>query len=186
MRNCLVTQEKDTAKRLLGAALYAAQKHRDQTRKDLRTPYINHPLGVANLLAEVGVTDIDTLIAALLHDVLEDTDTQPGEIESMFGASVLAIVLEVTDDKHLPKDERRRLQAERAASLSPQARLIRIADKISNIRDLGPVQPPGWSREVKLRYIDWAESVVANIRSSHPAMEKLFDDTIAERRRSLT
>lgn len=171
---------------LLSAALFAARKHRCQLRKDKQTPYINHPIGVAELLARAaGISDSSTLTAALLHDTLEDTDATPDEIELLSGKEVLGIVREVTDDKELPKDERRRLQVQRAASLSHPARLIRLADKISNISDINSDQPPGWSLEEKLGYLQWAESVIAMIRGAHPALEKLFDDVVAEKRRLL-
>ena len=178
--------EPATATSLLSAALYAARKHRCQLRKDKQTPYINHPVGVAELLARVGgISDSATLIAALLHDTLEDTDATPEEIELLCGAEVLGIVREVTDDKDMPKAHRRRLQVQRASALSHSARLIRLADKISNITDINTDQPPGWSLQEKLDYLGWAESVIAMIRGTHPALEKLFDDAVAEKRRLL-
>ncbi|XP_069899402.1 guanosine-3',5'-bis(diphosphate) 3'-pyrophosphohydrolase MESH1 isoform X2 [Dipodomys merriami] len=135
------------AARLLEAADFAARKHRGQRRKDPEgTPYINHPIGVARILAlEAGVTDTAVLQAALLHDTVEDTDTTPEELELRFGAQVRRLVEEVTDDKALPKAERKRLQVERAPHGSPGARLLKLADKLHNLRDLSRCAPVGLS-----------------------------------------
>jgi len=157
---------------------FAANKHRDQRRKDDHgSPYINHPIALARLLCdEAGVTDADTLCAALLHDTVEDTDTTPDELEEQFGPVVTGIVMEVTDDKRLPKVERKRLQIERAAVASYQARLVKLADKICNLRDVHDAPPRGWSVERRQGYFDWAREVVAALRGTHPDLESLFDD----------
>ncbi|NWX80611.1 MESH1 pyrophosphohydrolase, partial [Alca torda] len=108
------------------------------------TPFINHPIGVAKILAqEAGVTDTVVLQAALLHDTVEDTDTTFSEIEERFGAEVRRVVEEVTDDKALPKMERKRLQIERAAGSSPRAKLVKLADKLHNLRDINRCTPAG-------------------------------------------
>uniref|UniRef100_A0A8C8VN64 Guanosine-3',5'-bis(diphosphate) 3'-pyrophosphohydrolase MESH1 n=1 Tax=Pelusios castaneus TaxID=367368 RepID=A0A8C8VN64_9SAUR len=131
--------------RLLEAADFAARKHRQQRRKDPEgTPYINHPIGVARILSrEAGVTDIAVLQAALLHDTVEDTGTTFSEIEEHFGEEVRQIVEEVTDDKLLPKMERKRLQIERAPQSSRGAKLVKLADKLYNLRDLNRSTPAG-------------------------------------------
>ncbi|KAM5291156.1 guanosine-3',5'-bis(diphosphate) 3'-pyrophosphohydrolase MESH1 isoform 3-T4 [Glossophaga mutica] len=131
------------AAQLLEAADFAAQKHRGQRRKDPEgTPYINHPIGVARILThEAGITDIVVLQAALLHDTVEDTDTTLDEVELHFGAQVRRLVEEVTDDKTLPKLERKRLQVERAPHSSPGAKLVKLADKLHNLRDLNRCTP---------------------------------------------
>uniref|UniRef100_A0A8C5JNB4 Guanosine-3',5'-bis(diphosphate) 3'-pyrophosphohydrolase MESH1 n=3 Tax=Passerellidae TaxID=1729112 RepID=A0A8C5JNB4_JUNHY len=133
------------AARLLEAVDFAARKHKDQRRKDPEgTPYINHPIAVARILAhEAGVTDMVVLQAALLHDTVEDTDTTFSEIEERFGAEVRRVVEEVTDDKSLPKMERKRLQIERAAACSRRAKLVKLADKLHNLRDLNRCTPQG-------------------------------------------
>ncbi|XP_055571828.1 guanosine-3',5'-bis(diphosphate) 3'-pyrophosphohydrolase MESH1 [Falco biarmicus] len=133
------------AARLLAAADFAARKHKAQRRKDPEgTPYINHPIGVARILAhEAGVTDLVVLQAALLHDTVEDTDTTFSEIEEQFGEEVRRVVEEVTDDKTLPKMERKRLQVEHAPGSSPQAKLVKLADKLYNLRDLNRCTPEG-------------------------------------------
>jgi guanosine-3',5'-bis(diphosphate) 3'-pyrophosphohydrolase len=169
---------------LLLAADFAAIKHRDQRRKDVeKAPYINHPLRVAALLSGAGgVTDHAILQAALLHDTVEDTATTPAELESLFGAGVRGLVAEVTDDKSLPKAERKRLQVEHASQLSPGARLIKLADKIANVTELTTTAPVGWPVDRKLGYVDWAEQVIAGMRGSNAALERLFDEVVAEKR----
>jgi guanosine-3',5'-bis(diphosphate) 3'-pyrophosphohydrolase len=173
---------------LLAAADFAARKHSRQRRKDLEaTPYINHPIAVAELLVRVGgITDLATLQAALLHDTIEDTDTTPKELDAAFGEDVRRIVGEVTDDKSLPKAERKRLQIEHASHLSRKARLVKLADKISNLTDLTATAPANWPVEQKKEYLDWAEKVVAPFRgTTNAALEQLFDQTVAEKRRLL-
>jgi guanosine-3',5'-bis(diphosphate) 3'-pyrophosphohydrolase len=126
-----------TASAILSAAAFAAAKHRNQRRKDAEaSPYINHPIALAELLAFVGIEDLEVLQAALLHDTVEDTDTSFQELEERFGKAVADIVQEVTDDKALPKGERKRLQVEHAAQLSREAKLVKLADKICNLRDI--------------------------------------------------
>src|ERR1700676_2013091 len=122
---------------LLEAVAFAAEKHRDQRRKDAEaSPYINHPIALANLLQQQGVDDIVVLCAALLHDTIEDTETTAPELRREFGPEVTAVVLEVTDDKSLLKAERKRLQIEHAGTLSLRAKLVKLADKICNLRDM--------------------------------------------------
>jgi guanosine-3',5'-bis(diphosphate) 3'-pyrophosphohydrolase len=124
--------------KLLQAISFAAKKHSPQKRKGADgEPYINHPVEVANLLANVGkIKDIDILIAAVLHDTIEDTETSAEEITNLFGAEVCGMVLEVTDNKSLPKAERKQKQIEHAPHLSTGAKQIKLGDKISNIRDV--------------------------------------------------
>lgn len=126
---------------------FAAIKHRDQRRKDSKeTPYINHPIGVAYILTSEGnVTDLDVVIAAILHDTVEDTDTSFDEIENEFGSKIRDIVAEVTDDKSLPKMERKRLQIEHALTASREAKLVKLADKLYNLRDLQKEIPKEWT-----------------------------------------
>ncbi len=163
------------------AISFAAQKHRLQKRKGAdEQPYINHVLEVANLLANVGrVEDLDVLIAAVLHDTIEDTATTAAEITELFGREVSAMVLEVTDDKSLPKAQRKTLQIKHAPHLSTGAKLIKLADKISNIRDVSENPPDGWSKERRLEYVNWGEKVIAGVRGVNANLEKHFDDLIA-------
>lgn len=168
---------------ILKAASFAAEKHRDQRRKDAESsPYINHPITLANVLANEGnVTDPDVLCAALLHDTIEDTDTTAGELRGISGDTVTGIVLEVTDDKSLPKAERKRLQIEHAAHASPQAKLVKLADKICNLRDILASPPADWSIERKQEYFDWSAEVVAGVRDVHPGLAKVFDQLLNQR-----
>ena len=172
---------------LLTALHFAADKHRDQRRKSREAcPYINHPIEVAEILSRVGgVTDLATLQAAILHDTIEDTQTTAEELEARFGAEVRRLVEEVSDDQSLPKAERKRLQIECAPDLSPKAKLIKIADKISNVRDVTHSPPAHWPHQRRCDYLDWAEKVVVGLRGSNLAVDALFDYTLMEGRRLL-
>ena len=162
---------------LLKALAFAAHKHRDQRRKDADgSPYINHPIALADVLVnEGGVADVDVLCAALLHDTVEDTATTPQELEEIFGPRVARIVAEVTDDKALSKAERKRLQIEHAAGLSPEAKLVKLADKICNLRDVAERPPASWDLARRREYFDWAKRVVDELRGAHPGLEAAFD-----------
>jgi guanosine-3',5'-bis(diphosphate) 3'-pyrophosphohydrolase len=166
---------------VLKALSFAAYKHRDQRRKDVgASPYINHPIALANVLCnEGGVTDSKVLCAALLHDTVEDTQTTPEELEVMFGAAIRSIVREVTDDKRLEKEERKRLQVEHAAHASKEAKLVKLADKISNLRDIIESPPADWSLERKRSYFKWSKQVVDQVRGVSPDLEKVFDECFA-------
>jgi (p)ppGpp synthase/HD superfamily hydrolase len=169
--------DEDLAGILLEALVFAAHKHRDHRRKDPdHSPYINHLIDVAELLWRVGgMRDTTLLVAAVLHDTIEDTHTSPDEIRSAFGQQVLDLVLEVTDDKQLPKAERKRLQVEHAPHKSALAKQLKIADKISNVRDILKSPPPDWPTERCQEYMDWARQVVDGLRGSNPALEAEFD-----------
>jgi (p)ppGpp synthase/HD superfamily hydrolase len=172
--------------RLLHAIHFAADKHRDQRRKgEDASPYINHPIAVAETLARHGVTDLVTLQAAILHDTLEDTETTPEELEAVFGPDVRDVVLEVSDDQEMPSPRRKDLQVERAPSLSRRARLVRIADKISNVHDVIHAPPADWPVEWRLSYIEWTEQVVAGCRGTHAGLEDHYDRVLAEARSRL-
>lgn len=173
--------------KLLKAIHFSAFKHRDQRRKDQAlSPYINHPLEVARLLWEIGgVRDEATLAAAILHDTIEDTDTTPEEIRHVFGDDVLGLVLEVTDDKSLPKMRRKRLQIEHAPYISLKAKLIKLADKISNLSDLLYSPPRNWSFSRKQQYLLWTEQVVAGLRGANPALEQCYDKLVIEGKKLL-
>jgi guanosine-3',5'-bis(diphosphate) 3'-pyrophosphohydrolase len=152
---------------LLTALQFSAENHRDQRRKGAEaSPYVNHPIEVSAILANIGeVRDVRLLAAAALHDTLEDTLTTPDELERHFGRTVRLLVQEVTDDKSLPKDQRKRLQIEHAPHLSRGAKLIKLADKVCNVKDVTENPPASWSLERRRAYLDWAENVVAGLRS---------------------
>ena len=168
---------------LLRALAFAAHKHRDQRRKDAEaSPYINHPIALADVLVnEGGITDVEVLCAALLHDTVEDTATTHEELVNAFGSRVARIVAEVTDDKALAKAERKRLQIEHAPGLSPEAKLVKLADKICNLRDVAERPPAKWDLERRREYFDWAKRVVAGVRGAHPRLEAAFDAAYARR-----
>jgi (p)ppGpp synthase/HD superfamily hydrolase len=163
--------------KLLEALRFSAEKHRNQRRKDSEhSPYINHPIEVAQLMWEVGgVRDVDVLLAAVLHDTVEDTDTRLDEISDRFGKQVLSFVMEVTDDKSLPKQERKRLQIETAPHKSHGAKLIKLADKSCNVRNLVTMPPDDWSLERRREYLLWTEKVVAGLRGANAALEEYYD-----------
>jgi guanosine-3',5'-bis(diphosphate) 3'-pyrophosphohydrolase len=162
---------------LIKAIAFAADKHRNQRRKDAEaTPYINHPIALANVLTNEGnVEDEAVLLAAILHDTIEDTETSPTELVALFGQEVAAIVAEVTDDKSLPKANRKRLQVEHAPHISVNAKLVKLADKICNLRDIAACPPSDWTPERKRDYFDWAKAVVDGLRGVHPALEAVFE-----------
>ena len=168
---------------LMKALSFAANKHRKQFRKGAdSTPYINHPIAVADLIVHtVKDFDVETIAAALLHDTVEDTETTFEELEAEFGPVISNLVREVTDNKKLPKEERKRLQEEHASSLSPRARLIKLADKTCNLRDVVQDPPTGWKLERKQEYFDWAKRVVDNIPAPNPALKKAFAEALAHR-----
>ncbi len=166
---------------LLEAIRFAAEKHRNQRRKDSeQSPYINHPIEVTQLLWKIGgVRNSDVLLAAILHDTVEDTDTRPEEIREHFGEGVLSLVMEVTDDKSLPKAKRKRLQIETAGHKSYGAKLIKLADKSCNVRDLVTMPPKDWSLERRQEYLLWTEKVVAGLRGTNAALEEYYDHELA-------
>ncbi len=168
---------------ILKAASFAAHKHRNQRRKDDEaSPYINHPLALARVLAEEGgVTDVATLCAALLHDTVEDTDTTIEELTDEFGVEIAALVADVTDDKALPKAERKRMQVEHAAHISDKAKRVKLADKICNLRDVATTPPADWSLERRREYFDWAKSVIDRLRGVDERMELVFDAVYSSR-----
>ena len=163
---------------LLKALAFAALKHRDQRRKnEAASPYINHPIALANVLwHEGGVRDGTVLAAALLHDTIEDTDTKPEELRAVFGDAIAEVVLEVTDDKSLPKAERKRLQVEHAPDISKAAQLVKLADKICNVRDVAGEPPTHWDLERRRAYFEWARQVVDGLRGVNPRLEAAFDE----------
>lgn len=167
---------------LLGALKFAANKHRNQRRKGIdASPYINHPIDVVEVIACTGgIDDLATLQAAVLHDTIEDTQTTAEELEEVFGAEVRSLVEEVTDDKRLPKAERKRLQIEHAPHLSEKAKLIKIADKLCNVRDVVHYPPAHWSLERRQEYLRWTHAVVAGCRGANMAMEAYYDQVLYE------
>lgn len=176
-----MNQHSDPLGLLVKAMAFAADKHRNQRRKDAdASPYINHPIALANVLAnEGGVTAVTVLCAAVLHDTIEDTETTSEELTAVFGPQVTAIVLDVTDDKSLARHVRKQRQIEHAPHIREEAKLVKLADKICNLRDILASPPSDWSSERKQGYFDWAAQVVAGVRGVHPELEAVFDGLVA-------
>jgi guanosine-3',5'-bis(diphosphate) 3'-pyrophosphohydrolase len=173
--------------KLLKAIHFSADKHRDQRRKDTRqSPYINHPIELAETLWEIGGVREDVpLIAAILHDTIEDTETTPDEIRALFGEEILSVVLEVTDDKSLPSQKRKQLQIEHAPHISRAAKLVKLADKICNLNDLIHSPPRMWTLGRRQEYLLWTEQVVAGLRGTNTALENRYDELLATGKRAL-
>lgn len=165
------------------AVAFAADKHRTQRRKDAdASPYINHPIALANVLAnEGGITDVAVLSAAILHDTIEDTETTEGELRQQFGDVVTDIVLEVTDDKSLPKQRRKELQVEHAPHKSEGAALVKLADKTCNLRDIAAAPPAEWSLARRQQYFDWAKRVVDGLPKVSEPLLQAFEDAFSHR-----
>jgi len=176
----------DRVAQLLEAVAFAADKHRNQRRKDAEaSPYINHPIALASLLTREGVDDTAVLCAALLHDTIEDTNTTADELRVAFGEVITSVVLEVTDDKNLERAERKRMQVQHARTLSDRAKLVKLADKICNVYDIVAAPPANWTATRKREYLHWAKEVVDGLRGAHPGLEAIFDDVYAKGARAL-
>jgi (p)ppGpp synthase/HD superfamily hydrolase len=169
------------------AANLAAQWHVHQRRKGKAgEPYVNHLLEVASLVTEAtGGSESNVTIAALLHDAIEDQNVKAETIAREFGQHVADIVLEVTDDKSLPKAERKRLQVEHAPRKSREAKLIKLADKISNVRAIAHSPAPDWTAQRRLDYVQWARDVVAGLRGTSPWLEQTFDEAARQAEASI-
>jgi guanosine-3',5'-bis(diphosphate) 3'-pyrophosphohydrolase len=178
-----MSKQADTLDLVLKAAEFAAHKHRNQRRKDAdASPYINHPIALARVLrADGGVDDPAVIAAALLHDTIEDTDTSYQEVRGQFGARVADIVAEVTDTKWLQKGARKRLQISKAARATEGAKLVKLADKIANLRDIIANPPADWSVSRKREYFDWAKRVVDQVRGTNLRLERRFDSLYRKR-----
>lgn len=176
--------EEQDLKLLLKALSFSALKHKDQRRKDVAaSPYINHPISLASILCnEAHVTDVEVICGALLHDTVEDTDTNFEELEREFGAAIRDIVADVTDDKTI-KDPavRKQLQIDHAAHTSDKAKLVKLADKISNLRDVAHNPPPDWPLQRRQEYFDWAKKVIDQVRGVHSGLEVIFDEAYSLR-----
>ena len=169
--------------RLTQAYDYAARQHRDQRRGGgLAEPYVNQVIEVAARVAQSPEADEDTVIAALLHDIVEDIAGTAVEIAALFGPLVAGLVLEVSDDKALPKAERKRLQIVNAPGKSAAAKRIKLADKAANLTALIDSPPLGWDHLRQTDYVDWAERVIAGCRGQDAVLEAAFDATVLRAR----
>ncbi|MBI2332667.1 MAG: bifunctional (p)ppGpp synthetase/guanosine-3',5'-bis(diphosphate) 3'-pyrophosphohydrolase [Chloroflexi bacterium] len=172
----------ETTGMIFKALRFSADKHNDQRRRDSKSsPYINHPIQVVETLWAVGgVRDGVLLAAAILHDTIEDTDATPDEIRREFGEEVLGLVLEVTDDKSLPKQVRKQLQIENAPHKSLRAKMLKLADKLCNVRDIVHLPPADWSLKRKQEYLLWTEKVVKGLRGANKDLETHYDEALKE------
>ena len=173
----------DDLKLLFKALTFAANRHRNQRRKDVdSSPYINHPISLVNILCnEAHVTDVVTICGALLHDTVEDTETTAEELEREFSGEIRDIVLDVTDDQNLRKEQRKQAQIDHATEISDRAKLVKLADKISNMRDVLDNPPADWSLQRRQAYFDWSLQVINQLRGTHAGLETLFDEVYAQR-----
>ena len=167
---------------VLTATRFAAEKHARQRRKGIAAePYINHLIEVAQLVSSALMeSDTDLVIAALLHDTVEDAGVTVEELTERFGSDVAGLVSEVTDDKSLPKEERKLLQAVNAPKKSPRAQTIKLADKISNLRSILSSPPADWTEQRKAEYFHWAKQVVDGLTAPNPALKTEFEKTLHE------
>jgi (p)ppGpp synthase/HD superfamily hydrolase len=167
----------NSIRRILSAAQFAAEKHAQQKRKgENGEPYFNHLLEVAELIASSSPdVDVELIMAAFLHDTVEDTGVTLQELEQRFGKDVASLVAEVTDDKALPKEIRKQLQVEHTPEKSPRAQTLKLADKISNLRAIIASPPEGWGQERKRQYFEWARQVVSGIASPNEYLKSEFD-----------
>ncbi|MBN8892079.1 MAG: hypothetical protein BGP12_14330 [Rhodospirillales bacterium 70-18] len=172
---------------VLQAAHQAAEWHAPQRRKgEAAEPYINHLLEVASLVAEATQgNDANLIIAALLHDATEDCAIPNEDLVARFGPDVASLVAAVTDDKTLPKAERKRLQIDHAAHATPRTKILKLADKTSNLRALAASPPAGWATARKQEYLAWARAVVAGTRGASPWLEAQFDAAAGDAERAI-
>ena len=167
--------------RILAAAKFAAEKHAAQKRKGAAAePYVNHLIEVAQLIAGSSeVLDTNLVMAGLLHDTIEDTATTAEELERVFGSDIAALVVEMTDDKSLPKEVRKAVQVKDAPHKTVRAQVIKLADKISNVRSLLSSPPATWSTQRKREYLAWAQQVVSALSAPNPVLRAEFERTLA-------
>jgi guanosine-3',5'-bis(diphosphate) 3'-pyrophosphohydrolase len=168
---------------VIQAIEFAAQKHRKCRRKDIdASPYINHPIALMHVLCvDGGISDPTILAAAALHDTIEDTETTAEELRTAFGEEIANIVVELTDDKNLLKADRKRLQIEHARHMSREGALVKLADKISNLRDVAGNPPANWDIERRREYFEWAKAVVDGLPPVSPKLRALFDAAYASK-----
>lgn len=167
---------------LMRAASFAARVHAGHRRKGASAePYVNHVLEVAQILAEHGAPP-EAVIAGLLHDTVEDSDRDPEPITherlvAEFGETVARLVAEATDDTSLPKETRKALQVRHAPTRSEGAKMLKLADKVSNLRAIAASPPAGWDHARRVEYVGWAGRVAAGLKGANPALDALFDAT---------
>jgi guanosine-3',5'-bis(diphosphate) 3'-pyrophosphohydrolase len=180
--HCKVSHPTNELAAILSAVLFAAERHANQKRKGKAgEPYINHLIEVAQLVSSaLPEPDTNLVIAALLHDTIEDAGVTKPELVERFGSDVAELVSEVADNKSLPKVERKRLQVESAPTRSVRAQVIMIADKISNLRAILASPPADWDFQRRKEYFDWAKRVVDRLTSPNPILKTEFERTFRQ------
>lgn len=174
----MITINEKTFTLIMKTISFATLKHGSQTRKSTGHPFILHPLEVANYIVKIGgVTSIEVVQAAILHDVLEDTKTSRQELLEEFGPNVLRIVEQVSDDRSLSKSQRKRLQIEHASQISHEAKIVKLADKLHNLRDL--IQRPIWDLSISQGYFVWSHAVVKAMKGTNAGLEKALDEVFS-------
>lgn len=164
----------------IDALKFASEKHLEQRKKGCEMiPYVNHLINVAHILFHSGETDYEVLSAALLHDILEDTNTSENELQILFGKRVKNLVIELTDNMKLTYEDRMIKQMKKAPMLSSDAKKIKIADKIANISDFLTYDFT-WSHERKVKYLEWSQKIVEGCRGVDPGLEYQFDEIISK------
>jgi guanosine-3',5'-bis(diphosphate) 3'-pyrophosphohydrolase len=158
----------------MAAATFSASS----ARPFIGTSISRHPIAVASLLLDVGVTEETVLSAAILHDTVEDTDTSKEELEEHFGPAIAKLVEELTDDRTLPRDERKQLQVERAGLIPYRAKLVKLADKVCNLYGVALAPPADWSVNRREAYVDWCEEIGRRLEGTHAELERLLADNI--------
>lgn len=166
--------------KILDTALYAAEMHKFQTRKSDESSYICHPLAVAKIIYECGITDLNILQASILHDVVEDTTATIKDIRDKFGEDVANYVYEVTDDRFLSRVERKKMQIEHAKVISDGAKIIKCADAYHNLSDLLKSPPPSWSEDRIRGYFIWKRVVTNYLKGINTNIDKKLDDLFNE------
>ena len=170
-----MTKQNDLAK-LAHAYTFAAEKHTHQVRKgEAREPYINHPCDVAYNVARICPDDVNLICAAVLHDTIEDTDAEYDDILQLFGEDVANLVAEVTDNKALPKAERKQAQVDSAPNKSDRAKILKLCDKASNLEAMAYSPPAAWDTDRRKAYLEWGLKVAAGLKGADPAADRHFD-----------
>lgn len=157
-------------RRVFAALSFAAQRHRDAPRPGA-DPCLAHPIAVADAIVSIGgVTDAVVLCAALLHDVVNNTETPPQLLMDRFGREIADVVLDISDDRSLPEVQRRRVQVAYAPNLSGRARLVRLADMLCRLRRLAAVP-----RAERAAEVAWVAQMVAGLGGMNTALETAAD-----------
>jgi GTP diphosphokinase / guanosine-3',5'-bis(diphosphate) 3'-diphosphatase len=179
-------KQSQSVSRFMDALEFAAYRHRfDKTKND--EPYINHIISVCRLIVVNGEeNDEDVLMAAALHDTVEKTGTKASEINSHFGEKVFQLVMEVTDHSASNETEKFQQQLQRAGTLSDKAKLIKLADKIANVKMMLSYPPEGWDLEKRSLYINWADRIIFALRGTNEKLEALYDELVEEGRKNNT